>query len=136
MKIKIKYNHKIFSIILFSVAVLAMSRVLIDEFFIWGTTMEALFFNLSNIIFIAVVSYLFYRNGVKSSKSCSKFNRYAFAIIFILMLTPDFLAATSYFSSEDMPTSIIIFFSNIFFITPMFIVLSVIVFNISYFMGI
>lgn len=124
-------RHKIIPIILFLLAIIAMSPIIVEEFFYWDT-LETIFFNFSNIIFIAFISYLFYRNSIKVSKLCPKFNRCAFDFILILALLPDFLAITHYFSSRDLPTSIAIFFINIFFIIPLFIISSLGIFLISF----
>lgn len=130
MKIKIKYNHKQFSIILFSVSVLAMTPVLIDDFLAG----DFFLFSSLNIIYIAVISYLFYRNGIKSSKLCPEFKRDAFAVIFLLALFVNFWAMISNFSFKDQSLPLLILIYNIFFI-PILIISSLIIFIISFLLG-
>lgn len=123
MKIKFECHHdyKKFSIILFLVSVLAMVPILVNEFFNWGT-LEALFFNLSNIIFAAFISYLFYKNKTKYFKAYSPHFRRAFFVIFMLPLIFICLLSLSQSQSQDMPASIFLFGFNIFFIIPVFVV--------------
>ncbi len=129
MQIKIKYNHKIFSAIVFLISISLLSAVAINEFTYWDWQ-EALFFNSANIIYVTIISYIFYRNGLPTSNKYLGLRGNVLAILFLLALFVNGLTVISAFSVKDLPASICIFIMNIFFTLPVLIVISLIIFII------
>ncbi|MFH1188362.1 MAG: hypothetical protein V1652_00770 [bacterium] len=84
------------------------------------------------MIYITVIAYIFYKNGLQSSKRYPNFKQHVIAILFLLALLANCLAVIFWFSAQDLPASVGIFFMNTFLILPALTIGSLVATPIDY----
>jgi len=126
-EIKIRYNYKFFSAVVFLIAVIPSILVAIDE--LKCLRADYYYSNLTNIAYVAILSWLFYMSKNSSIYLKLTIGKHGLAVIFLLALVANNFIGYYFFinsvsCAHEILTSVVIFLSN-FVITA---VLAVVVF--------